>query len=86
MAKILRFNEFKSNFNYDLIIKDMVKKFGYGNNISDKIPDFEKSDKFKDVFDNDSYIFQFNSFLMNLSPNIEYIKVSEPMSWYSKLT
>ena len=81
-----KFNETINIFDYDLIIKDMVKKFGYGNTISDKIPDFEKSDKFKDVFDNDSYILQFNSFLMNLSPNTEYIKVSEPTSWYSKLT
>lgn len=86
MEKILTFNEFRNQFNYYLIIKQMVKKFGYGNTISDKISDFENSEEFKEVVDDDSYVFHFNSFLMNLSPNTEYLRVAEPISWYSKLT
>ncbi len=88
MEKVLKFNEFINNFDfdYDYIIKEMVRKFGYGNTISNKISEFEQSDDFKQVTDNDSYIYQFNSFLMNLSPNTEYLSVAEPISWYSKLT
>lgn len=86
MEKILKFNEFINHFNYNYIIKEMVRKFGYGNTISDKMAEFENSDEFKDVVDNDSYVYQFNSFLMNLSPNKEYIRQAEPISWYSKLT
>jgi hypothetical protein len=87
-----RFDEtYSNNFDYDFIIKCMVKKYNYGNTISDKMPDFEKSDEFKEVSDNDSYILQFNKYLMDLGlsdldKSKQNLSVPEPISWYSKLT
>ena len=88
--KLKRFNEMANKFNYDYIVKSLVREFNWGNTISDLIPDFEKSDYFQDVSDNESYITQFNTYLMyknsgsNFSNN-DYVS-PEPISWYSKLT
>ena len=64
--KIKRFNEMVNSFNYDYIIKTLVKENGWGNTISDSIPDFESSKYFTDVTNNDEYIIKFNEYLMKL--------------------
>ena len=78
-----------NSFNYDYIIKTLVKENGWGNTISDSMTDFESSDYFIDVNTNDEYIIKFNEYLMKLGhnkENRENLILAEPISWYSKLT
>ena len=79
-----------NNYNYDYIVKALVREFKWGNTISDLIPEFEKSDYFQDVSDNETYITQFNTYLMYKggSPNFtdDSVVAPEHLNWYSKLT
>lgn len=87
---VKKFNEMVNNYNYDYIIKTLVRENGWGNTISDLMPDFEKSEFFNPVIDNDSYIIQFNDYLRNNGSSQhqdrQNITTAEPISWYGKST
>lgn len=90
IKKILKFNEHKSQYDYDYIIDKVCKRYKWGNVISGQIEEFEKSDVEKPADDED-FITKFNKWLFDKykSPPTFYkdtIPIKEPISYYSKST
>ena len=84
--KIKRYSEI---FNYKYIINTLCNEYGFGNAISNEIDNFEKSTYYNNISNDNDYILQFNTYLINKDipkNTVKNISIKSPTNWYAKST